>query len=106
MGFRNTPPPLWLLRIWVPLYQFGLGVRARLPGGRYSRFLILPDWCKRAVDRGASVRATVLAHELLALAGSYPDDSGSVVSISHYRTVCKKPMTYNSRLEKDLRTGS
>jgi hypothetical protein len=74
MGFRNTPPPLWLLRIWLPLYQFGLGVRARLPGGRYSRFVILPDWCKRAVEHGESTRATALAQELLALAGGYPDD--------------------------------
>jgi hypothetical protein len=70
----GLPPPLWILRIVLPAYSLLLGALARLPGGSYFRFLILPDWCKRAVDRGDYGQATALAQELLALAAKYPTD--------------------------------
>jgi hypothetical protein len=58
----------------VASYKAIMGLAARLPGGRYPRFLILSAWCKQALDRGNSRRAAVLAQELLALARTYPED--------------------------------
>jgi hypothetical protein len=80
-----TPPPLWVLRIFLPLYRFLLGTLARLPGGSYFRFLILSDWSKRAVERGDHARAICLAQELLVLASRYPTDwnFGNAVHHAH-----------------------
>lgn len=79
----QNPPPLWFLRISLPVYRFCMGVAARLPGGRYFRFMILPDWCKCAVERGKNVRATTFAQELLELAHRYPSDWNYGNAIHH-----------------------
>jgi hypothetical protein len=85
MEIGTTPPPLWIVRLWTRLYRLYLTVRARLPGGRYARFVALPDQCKRAVEHGEISRATALAHELLALADTYPNDwhYGNAVHHAH-----------------------
>ena len=81
----KKPPPVWALRPLLALYRLFLSVLARLPGGTYCRFLILSDWCKRAVDRGENDRATALAEELLVLASRYPNDwnFGNAVHHAH-----------------------
>lgn len=83
MRRKRKPPPRWLLRIYLAVTHFVLGALARLPGGRYSRFVILPAWSKRAVDRGQNDRAIRFAHELLALSKSYPDDWNYGNAIHH-----------------------
>jgi len=75
--------PLWFLRISSSAFLFSMGVAARLPGGQHFRFIILPDWCKRAVAQGNNVRATTLALELLDLASCYPDDWNYGNAIHH-----------------------
>ncbi len=74
---------LWLLRIFLPVHRFSLGILARLPGGRYARFVILPDWCKRAVERGKGDRASSLARELLKAANTYPHDWNHGNAVHH-----------------------
>jgi hypothetical protein len=76
-------PPLWFLRIIMPVYLFCMGVAARIPGDLYCRFVILPDWCKCAVKRGQNDRATTLAQELLDLAHRYPNDWNYGNAIHH-----------------------
>ena len=83
MSRKHKPPPLWFLRIYLPIYHFVLDVAARLPGGRYPRFIRLADWSKRAVDRGENDRAARFAHKLLALAKSYPGDWNYGNAIHH-----------------------
>ena len=83
MRRKHKPPPLWFLRIYLLVFHFVLNVAARLPGGRYARFLRLADWSKRAVDRGKNDRAVRFARELLALAKRYPDDWNYGNAIHH-----------------------
>ena len=81
----KNPTPVWILRPLLALYLLVLGVLAKLPGGTYCRFLILADWCKRAVDHDENDRATALAEELLVLASRYPNDwnFGNAVHHAH-----------------------
>jgi hypothetical protein len=77
--------PLWALRSVAGTSRLLLGCLARFPGGTYFRFLILPDWCKRAIDRGDYALVNELARELLALAIKYPNDwnTGNAIHQGH-----------------------
>lgn len=71
---QYTRQPLWLLRWRISAREFAWDVRAHLPGGRYVRFIRLPDWSKTAADRGDNARAARLARELLSMADDYAED--------------------------------
>jgi hypothetical protein len=83
MSQQYNPPPLWSLRLSLPIFRFVMNLAAHMPGGRYWRFVQLVDWSKRAVDRGANDRATKFANELLALAKRYSDDWNYGNAIHH-----------------------
>jgi hypothetical protein len=93
-------PPVWMLRPLLALYRLVLGVLARLPGGTYCRFVILPDWCKRAVDRGECGRAVALAQELLLLASRYPSDWNFGNAVHHAHLVLGRVALATNNLEE------
>jgi len=72
-----------LVRFFFPVVWLYLAIRARLPGGRYHRFVLLPAWCKRAIERGQLLQAASLARELLSLATLYPDDWNNGNAVHH-----------------------
>lgn len=81
--WEHKPPPLWFLRIWKRLYFAKFSVAAFLSGGRYSRFVILPEWCKRAIEHGEHERATRFATQLLEIAQTFPNDWNYGNAIHH-----------------------
>ena len=76
-------PPLWALRSLTSAFRLLLGCLALVPGGTYFRFVLLPHWCKLAMDRGDYSHGSELARELLALATRYPTDWNAGNAIHH-----------------------
>jgi hypothetical protein len=73
----------WMVRLMFPFVSICLNVRARLPGGRHARFVLLPKWCARAVEQDKVTLAASHAQELLKLAAQYPDDWNHGNAIHH-----------------------
>ena len=72
-----------IIRFISPVIKLCLSIRARLPGGRHARFVLLPGWCARALERGKVALAASHARELLRLAAHYPDDWNHGNAIHH-----------------------
>ena len=83
MRRKHKIPSLWLLRVRVKAIHLVFDTAARLPGGRYFRFARLPDWSKRAANRGKYKKAAQFARELLALANDYAEDWNYGNAIHH-----------------------
>ncbi len=96
---KHKSPPLWFLRIWKPIHYFKLSAAACLPGGLYTRFVILPHWSKRAVERGRYAKATKFARELVDLAQRFPTSWNYGNAIHHSHLVLGRVALADGNLE-------